>query len=614
MSFRPIQRDVDYEIPDEKSQAACKVTVVRDGKASGWVVVGPAGQMLRRFMDTNGDNVVDQWSYYKNGLEVYRDIDSNNNNKVDQSRWMNTGGMRWGLDPNEDGKIDRWKMISAEEVSRVVVKALVTQDAAVIAPLLISREDLQELGLTGELQQKILKSVADPATRLRAAAAGSRMIHPKTTWMRFDGSTPSVIPADQFKTHTDLFVYENVMAIVDTGSKMPGLIQVGELIKVGDGWKLTRFPKPLEGANPAIELGFLQDPSATMTASAGAPDVPMGVSPDVQKLLEEIQEHDKNAPSPDASRAVIARFNKERADLIDKLRNAVDSDEEREQWTQQLADFITASIQVQAFPEGVERLKALEAEVKQKSPKSQLVSYIAYRRMLGAYAEEIQHAENDQRQKIQDRWLTNLEEFVTSYPTGHDAPDAILQLAMTHEFNGKLDKAKKWYQQIVSEYPKAQAAIRAGGALKRIDLTGKSLAISGPALGQKGTLDLKQFRGKTVLVLFWATWCKPCTEDLPQLETLYAGHGRQKFEILGINLDANVADVQPYLTRHNVPWSQIYEEGGLESPLAREFGIISLPTMFLVDAEGKVTNRSASVADVKELLEPEAKKTGSKPE
>lgn len=613
MSFRPIHGEVDYDIPDEKSQANCKVTVVRDGKASGWVVVGPAGQMLRRFMDTNGDNVVDQWSYFKNGLEVYRDIDSNNNNKVDQSRWMNTGGMRWGLDPNEDGKIDSWKMISAEEVSRVVVKALVSQDASIIAPLLITHEDLQALGLTGDLETKILKSVADPAARLRAAAAGSKIIHPKTTWMRFDGSMPSVIPADQFKTKGDLFVYENVMAIVDTGSNMPGLIQVGELIRIGDGWKLTRFPKPLDGTNPSIELGFLQDPSAMMASTAGVPNVPMGVTPEVQKLLEQIQEHDKHAPAPDASRTVIARFNKERADLIDKLRTAVDSDEEREQWTQQLADFVTAAIQVGTFTNGVDRLKALEAEVKQKSPKSKLVSYIAYRRMLGEYSVEMRDAENDQRQKIQDQWLTRLEEFVTAYPTGHDAPDAILQLAMTHEFNGKLDKAKKWYQQIVTDYPEAQAVTRASGALKRIDLTGKSLAISGPALGGRGTLDVKQFRGKMVLVLFWATWCKPCTEDLPQLKTLYAEHGKQKFEVLGINLDANVGDIQPYLTKHGVPWSQIYEAGGLESPLAREFGIISLPTMILVDAEGKVINRSASVTDIKAALEPEAKKTASKP-
>ena len=72
--------------------------------------------ILRRFVDTNDDNVVDQWSYYKDGLEVYRDIDSTFNGKADQYRWFNTGGSRWAIDANEDGVIDSWKSISAEEV------------------------------------------------------------------------------------------------------------------------------------------------------------------------------------------------------------------------------------------------------------------------------------------------------------------------------------------------------------------------------------------------------------------------------------------------------------------------------------------------------------------
>ena len=69
-------------------------------------------------MDTNGDQSPDVFRYYRHGLEVYRDIDSNFNQKPDQYRWMNWGGTRWGLDPNEDGRIDEWKMISAPEAAQ----------------------------------------------------------------------------------------------------------------------------------------------------------------------------------------------------------------------------------------------------------------------------------------------------------------------------------------------------------------------------------------------------------------------------------------------------------------------------------------------------------------
>ena len=62
------------------------------------------------------------------------------------------------------------------------------------------------------------------------------------------------------------------------------------------------------------------------------------------------------------------------------------------------------------------------------------------------------------------------------------------------------------------------------------------------------------------------------------------------------------AEVAPYLSQHGMRWPQIHEPGGLESAPARNFGIISLPTMFLVDSDGKVVNRSVATSDVKSAL------------
>ena len=172
LSLRPLQADVDYEIPDAKTYDQCKIALVKEGKATGWVVTGPAGQALRRFMDVDGvkdakgETSVDEFSYFKNGLEVYREIDTNGNGKKDQFRWFNFGGTRWGVDTNEDGKIDSWKQISAEEVSRLAVKALISQDVSLIVPLLITKEDLKHLGIKGSLEEKVLLSVSDPAGKL----------------------------------------------------------------------------------------------------------------------------------------------------------------------------------------------------------------------------------------------------------------------------------------------------------------------------------------------------------------------------------------------------------------------------------------------------------------
>jgi thiol-disulfide isomerase/thioredoxin len=602
LAVKPHQSDVDYDIPEPKTFDQCKIGGVRDGKATGWVVTGPAGQPLRRFMDTNGDDVVDHFSFFKNGLEVYRDIDSNFNKKKDQFRWLNSGGMRWGIDTNEDGKIDIWKQISAEEVSRIAVRALVTQDASLLAPLLVSRDDLKQLGIKGPLEAKLLTSVGDPGAKLKKAVTGSKIIQARTTWLRFDAAPPGAVPADTNKTTSDLIVYENVMAIVDYGNPMnPGLVHVGELIKVGDAWKMTGLPMPMEGNSIELVPGLvLNDPLTTAGAAPAA--TASAVSPKVQEEVERLQKLMENPPPPASARSVFEKYQRELESVLAALINDVKTDEERSQWTRQLLDTIAAAVQSGTDPSGVARLKKMESEIAKTAPKSALAAIARYRLMVAEFAVAMQDApNNDARQKIHDQWLTDLEDFLDAHPKADDAPDAALQLAVALEFSGKVEKARTWYQRLVDDYGESPAGARAEGALKRLDLAGKTLALAGASLGS-GTVDIKQFRGKLVCVFFWDTNSKLCLEDMPQLKALYDAHRAQGFEIVGVNLDPAKTAVGPYLTQHAIKWPQIHEPGGLESAPAREFGIISLPTMFIVDGDGKVLNRSASVADLKTTL------------
>ena len=287
-----------------------------------------------------------------------------------------------------------------------------------------------------------------------------------------------------------------------------------------------------------------------------------------------------------------------------KLVNASKTDEDRAQWTRQLLDQVAAAVQSGNYPSGVARLKQLETEITKASPKSPLVPVAKYRAMLAQYANSMQEADsNEARQKIHETWLKNLEDFLDENPKADDAADAGLQLAVALEFGGKIDKAKKWYQHVSTEFGESPSGSRAAGALRRIELTGKPLTLTGAALAGGGTVDLKQFKGKNVLVFFWDTRSKLCLEDLPQIKTLYEEYRSKGFEVIGINLDVVKDEVGPYLSQHQVRWPQIFEPGGLESAPARTFGIISLPTMFLVDGDGKVINRNATVADVKTYLQ-----------
>src|SRR5687768_8839383 len=122
LKLTPVQAEVDLDKPTAEKIGKCKLDSFPD--QGGWAVYNEDGQLLRRFLDTNKDRKIDQWCYYKNGIEIYRDLDTNHNGKADQYRWLGLAGTRWGIDANEDGVIDSWKVISPEEVSAEVVAAL----------------------------------------------------------------------------------------------------------------------------------------------------------------------------------------------------------------------------------------------------------------------------------------------------------------------------------------------------------------------------------------------------------------------------------------------------------------------------------------------------------
>ncbi|MDI9443227.1 MAG: thioredoxin, partial [Planctomycetota bacterium] len=148
--YVPIHRDVDIDRPDAAEAAQCKISARKvDGKTAV-AIQSPAGLLLRLFVDADGNGVVDQWRYFKDGLEVYRDIDSNGNNRADQYRWFHDAGGRWGIDRDENGTVDYWKSISAEETSAEIVAALAEKDVSRFLRVAMSPAELKSLGLGAE--------------------------------------------------------------------------------------------------------------------------------------------------------------------------------------------------------------------------------------------------------------------------------------------------------------------------------------------------------------------------------------------------------------------------------------------------------------------------------
>jgi peroxiredoxin len=125
--------------------------------------------------------------------------------------------------------------------------------------------------------------------------------------------------------------------------------------------------------------------------------------------------------------------------------------------------------------------------------------------------------------------------------------------------------------------------------MRRLTLTGKPLTLSGKTL-QGQPLAASQFKGKVLLVVFWASYAQPFTDDLKTISEVYAKHQKAGFEILGVNMDTDLPSVAAYLKQNGITWQSLREAPKSEGQQPGDFsyGIVSVPTMFIVNKEGLV--------------------------
>jgi len=189
LGFRPTQKGVEYEvIADPAAIAACKVESATNAKGAsiGWALRDGQGKLVCRFIDRDGNGKMDQWSYYQDGFETYRDVDLNGDKSIDEARWMNAAGTR--VAKVAGGKVVAWSRISAEEASKVFVQALVSGDSDLLETVMATPAEVEALGVPkGEVDQ-VAAAESQRVAQVKALRSGLVGWDKDTPWLRLDGA------------------------------------------------------------------------------------------------------------------------------------------------------------------------------------------------------------------------------------------------------------------------------------------------------------------------------------------------------------------------------------------------------------------------------------------
>lgn len=175
----------------------------------------------------------------------------------------------------------------------------------------------------------------------------------------------------------------------------------------------------------------------------------------------------------------------------------------------------------------------------------------------------------------------------------------LVQIAIKVEYSGRpliakelIEVAQTQIENLKDPDAKEELERNCKQFLSRFAVLNKPLNLSELVDTAGKPIDLAQYKGKVVLVDFWATWCGPCLQEIPNIENAFLAHNKNGFEVLSVNLDEERPALDTFLASKKVLWntyvSSKQDAVGFDTPLAREIGISAIPFIAIIGKDGNV--------------------------